>query len=75
MNRYSPDLNPIENIWPIAEKKLRKEEPADETEASFQRRVPRTVESYAQGSAKKLIPSMAARIEEVIEKKGGLAKY
>ena len=53
----------------------RKDEPADETEASFQRRVPRTVESYAQGSAKKLIPSMAARIEEVIEKKGGMAKY
>ena len=60
-------------MWPIAEKKLRKEEKATDTEKTFQQRALRMVESY--GNPKQLIPSMARRVQQVILKKGRMTKY
>ena len=37
--KYSPDLNPQENVWAWAEKELRKREQARDTFTTFQRKV------------------------------------
>ena len=68
--KYSPDMNPQENVWKVAEAELRKLEDKrdDESFESFQKLVLKAVKAVP-GTAK-LIPSMARRMKEVVEAQG-----
>jgi len=70
--KYSPDLNPQENVWAWAEKDLRKKEKDEDTFETFQQRVLKAVRAYPSGQ--KLIPDMAKRIENLIAAKGAMLK-
>ena len=65
---HSPDLNSIENVWPVAEKALREMEPDNCTFDEFGKLVMKAVLKYP--STKKLVGSMAKRMAKCIEKKG-----
>ena len=72
----SPDLNPQENAWAMVEKRLRAEEPKKETYAHFVPRLERVqIESISSETAKNLIKSMANRMEQLNDVKGGRIKY
>ena len=71
--KYSPDLNPQENVWAQAEKLLRAAEKPDDTFETFKRRVLKACRSYPSGA--KLIPSMATRMQKVIDSHGAMIKY
>ncbi len=64
----SPDLNPIENLWDIVKRKMRKKRPknADELKAT----VKEAWASIPPQQCHKLITSMPHRIEAVIKAKG-----
>ena len=51
--KYSPDLNPTENLWAWAEKKVRKDEKPNDTEQIFRRKAPRAVQAYPEASIHK----------------------
>ena len=70
--KYSPDLNPQENVWPWAENCLRDELEYDarDTFDDFQRNAVLAVKMYE--SPGKLVPSMSKRIQECLEKKGNM---
>ena len=44
--KYSPDLNPQENVWPAAEEALRAAEEDDDTFQDFQKRCVKAVKEY-----------------------------
>lgn len=71
--KYSPDLNPQENVWAWAEKDLRKAEKDDDTFEEFKGRVLKSVKAFP--GAAKLIPSLAARMKLCLEAKGAMIKY
>ena len=68
----SPELNPQENVWPIAEDHLRNnlEHDATDTFETFQGNIQLAVKHYM--SPEKLIPSMAKRINECYDRKGAM---
>ncbi len=68
----SPDLNPIENLWGIAKRKMRNKRPknADELKAT----VKEAWASIPPQQCHKLITSMSRRIEAVIKSKGAPTK-
>ena len=72
--KYSPDINPQENVWKGAEVGLRKleDEDGDESFEAFQKNVLKAVKSVP-GSAN-LISSMARRMKEVIEAQGAMIR-
>ena len=67
--KYSPELNPQENVWPLAETRLRKAELDDDTFEKFGERCVTAVKSYEHGE--KLVGSMAKRIKDLIAANGG----
>ncbi|KAK3541959.1 hypothetical protein QTP86_008150 [Hemibagrus guttatus] len=69
----SPDLNPIENLWGIAKRKMRNKRPkiADEMKAT----VKETWASIPPQQCHKLITSMPRQIEAVIKAKGAPTEY
>ena len=71
--KYSPDLNPQENLCARAEVVLRKAERIADTFNTFKTRVLEACESYP--GAEKLIPSMASRIKATIESGGAMTKH
>ena len=71
--QYSPDMNPQENVWSWAEKALRREEQKSDTFPTFCRRLLRVARRYP--SAKSLIPSMAKRVQAVLQHRGAMTKY
>ena len=71
--KYSPDLNPQENFWALAEVQLRKSERAGDSFEVFKKRVLRACTSY--NGAEKLIPSMTTRIKAVLDSDGAILKY
>ena len=71
--RYSPDLNPQENVWAWAEQNLRKAEKDEDTFEVFRKRVLKSVRAYP--AADKLVGSMAKRMQRVTEGKGAMIKY
>ena len=73
--KYSPDLNPQENVWAWAEKDLRKRECRSDSFADFQKKVLVAVRAYPTSSKLKLVPSMAKRCALVVDKKGAMLKY
>ena len=70
---YSPDLNPQENVWAWVEKALRREECCTDSFVTFSKRILVVGRRYP--SAKALFPSMHARIQEVLRRKGAMTRY
>ena len=68
--KYSPDLNPQENVWAWAEPKLRLLEKPRDSFGKFEKNVLKAVRAYP--SAAKLVGSMAKRCRLVEEAKGGM---
>ena len=67
--KYSPELNPQENVWPRSEITLRqKEGPKGTTFERFQTLAVEAVEEYK--GAKNLIGGMVDRIDQCIASKG-----
>ena len=71
--KYSPDLNPQENVWSWLEKALRNEEHKSDTYAVFCRRLLRVAQRYP--GAPRLIGTMADRIRKVLDARGGMTTY
>ena len=58
---HSPDLNPQENVWPVAENALRSKEKTTDTFETFQAHCVKAVEDYEHNAgAKLLVGSMAS---------------
>ena len=70
---FSPDLNPQENVWSWAEAALRKEEQPSDSFAKFLRKLLVVARRYPNAEA--LVPSMHARIQEVLRCKGAMTRY
>ena len=66
---HSPDLNPQENVWAWAEPKLRKAETMADSFEKFKQRVAVVCQKYPGG--RKLVPSLAHRMELCLQKAGG----
>ncbi len=66
---YSPDLNPQENVWPWVEAELREAEQESDDFPKFLRRSKQVAKRYP--DAEKLVPSMAARVDECLALRGG----
>ena len=71
--KYSPDLNPQENVWSWAEKALRLQENRADTLEDFFRKLLRVASRYP--SADALVGSMTSRVQEVLKVKGAMTKY
>jgi len=66
--KYSPDLNPQENVWAWAENKLRELETNDNSFLVFQKLC---LKAVGQNPAKeKLIGSMTKRVRMMLERQG-----
>ena len=65
---HSPDLNPQENVWGWAEKKLRKVEQQNDTFPVFKRRIIQVSMQYP--SKASLVPSLAGRMARCLQRKG-----
>ena len=66
----SPDMNPQENVWAWAEKKLRELEEPSDTITTFKRKCSQACKAYPRESGVKLFESMARRMQRVLEKRG-----
>lgn len=71
----SPDLNPIENIWGLIKRKMRKLTVAPSSLPQVFEFVKREWEALDKDYLLSLIHSMPSRIEMVIKNKGGSTKY
>ena len=71
--KYSPDLNPQENVWSWVEQALWREEQKSDTFAVFCAKLLRVSKRYPGAGA--LIPSMQKRMLEVLRCKGGMTKF
>ncbi len=70
---FSPDLNPTEHLWDEVERRMKKEQPKNETELNESLlRVWRQIEREV---LKKLVDSVPNRLNEVIRKKGYPTRY
>ena len=71
--KYSPDMNPQENVWKGAEVELRKleDKDADVSFEAFQKHVLKAVKAVP---GAKLNPSMARRMKEVVEAQGAMIR-
>jgi len=70
---YSPDLNPIENIWAILKMKLRRCE--IRTIDEFENSIKKCWNDISQNIIDNTISSMDNRIKELIEKHGDVINY
>ena len=66
---HSPDLNPQENVWAWAEKKLRKVEHKTDTFPVFKRRIIQVAMQYQ--SKGNLVASLAGRMDRCLKRQGG----
>ena len=73
--KYSPDLNPQENVWSWSEDELRRQEADRDSFSDFQRKVLSCVNAYPEASKKKLVRSMTKRCQLCIDKQGAMIKY
>ena len=73
--KYSPDMNPQENVWGWSEPQLRKRESDSDLFSDFQKKLKATVQSYPEDAAKKLIPGMVKRCQDCIDREGAMLKY
>ena len=71
----SPDLNPIEHLWSHLKRKLGEYEEAPKGILEVWERVEKEWEGIDKSIWQDLINSMARRIAEVMESKGGYSSY
>lgn len=71
----SPDLNPIEHLWEHLKRKLAEYETPPRGVNELWERVAETWPTIDAEFCQKLILSMPARLEAVIQAKGGITKY
>ena len=69
----SPDLNPIENLWKILNDKMKGRKPSNENDLFEMMKC--AWENIDKKILEKLVGSMKARCEAVIESKGYPTKY
>ena len=69
----SPELNPIENLWGIAKRKMRDMRPSNKEE--LKAAIEAFWSSITPQQCHRLIASMPCRIEAVIHAKGAQTKY
>ena len=70
--KYSPDLNPQENVWAWAEPELRKREKATDTSKQFGSKVVSAVNAYPFAAKLKLIPAVSRRCRVVLDREGAV---
>ena len=70
--KYSPDLNPQENVWGWVEETLRAEEGKADSFSDFCRKLLRVARRYP---AEQLIGSMHRRVHAVLASKGAMTRY
>lgn len=70
---YSPDLNPIENLWSLLDSNVNKRRPKNNEQLI--KNLSKTIKNVDIEIIENLILSMPKRIEEVIKLKGGFTKY
>lgn len=68
--KYSPDLNPQENVWGWAENKLRELETNRMTFEGWQKMCLKSVKAYP--SKEKLVGAMAKRVTMLLDRKGSM---
>ena len=68
--KYSPDLNPQENVWAWAEPRLRTLETGRDTFEAWQAKVLKAVAAYP--SSSKLVGSMAKRCQSLMARPGAM---
>jgi len=75
----SPDLNPIENFFHLAKKKLKaqaiEQKIMRETFEEFSRRVKKTMAEYPVEEINRIIESMNGRVEKILKSGGERSKY
>ena len=71
----SPDLNPIEHVWHQLKLKLSCYERRAKNTDELWERVEKAWNEFDKELCQRYIDSMPARIQEVINKKGGATKY
>ena len=76
---YSPDLNPIENVWAMLDTRLEATQPRRwEGEKAFKRRVRNAVtwlNAKRAGALKRTVASMPRRIELLLKGRGAITPY
>ena len=73
--KYSPDLNPQENVWAWAETAVREiedQDPKNMSSGAFKVHIIKGCKAYP--GSEKLVPSMAKRMRLLIAAKGGMIK-
>jgi len=65
---YSPDLNPIENIWAILAERVRKHNPS--SRAAFERLLKKEWKNLEPGLLKKTVLSAKNRLQQCLERDG-----
>ena len=70
--KYSPDLNPQENVWAWTEPELRKRGKATDTFRDFGTKVASAVNAYPVASKLKLIPAVSERCKAVLDRSGAM---
>ena len=70
--KYSPDLNPQENVWGWVEQALRESEEKADSYARFRSKLLRVARRYP---ARSLVASMHKRVQAVLKSKGGMTRY
>ena len=68
--KYSPDLNPQENVWAWAENRLRELEKATTSFPNWQQLCLKAVKAYP--SKEKLVGALAKRVEMLLDRKGSM---
>lgn len=71
----SPDLNPIENLWEIIDKKIRSRDVKPSNANELWNAVSEEWKNIDKSLVRNLYLSMNRRITQVLEKKGGYSKY
>jgi len=71
----SPDLNPIENLWDILERRIRKHRPIPTNKREFFKVLKEEWNKIDENQLIRLVQSMPRRIEAVIKNKGNPTKY
>ena len=71
---YSPDLNPIENLWSVMERNLRNRNPPGSI-TELRRMLQEEWNSLSQDMLRDLVESMPRRVRVVIDAKGGATCY
>ena len=71
----SPDLNPIENVWSLLKKNVRRRLKATDDIQSLKDLLKREWDNLSQTTIDSIIESMPSRVRSVIGNSGGNTKY